>query len=371
MSRLVVVSNRVSLPDEHGSPPPGGMAIALSAALRRRHGLWMGWSGKVKAGEDPSGPISRREAGGINYALTDLSQTDLDDYYYGFANRVLWPVFHCRVDLAEYSEARMSGYQRVNRLFAKLLQPLISDDDVIWVHDYHLIPLAKELRNLGCGNKIGFFLHIPWPAADILFTVPHYDDLLRGLSCYDLVGFPLLSGAMRRLELGEIDLAIGQISASPPGYLRRSLYSDRFACLLRHDHPALAREWTIESFAALRHAAIALDSKDGFGRVHDELVKLDLQGRDPVLVSNILTAALAIAATDLLLIVPRRVATRIAALLPLAIMDPPVQLTPYEVALIWHERSHRDPEHRWLRHEIAVAAAAGTEQNIPTGKASD
>ncbi|MER9927154.1 LysR family transcriptional regulator [Mesorhizobium sp. M0048] len=180
----------------------------------------------------------------------------------------------------------------------------------------------------------------------------------------DVVIDPLLSGAMRRLELGEIDLAIGQISASPSGYLRRSLYSDRFACLLRHDHPALAREWTIESFAALRHAAIALDSKDGFGRVHDELVKLDLQGRDPVLVSNILTAALAIAATDLLLIVPRRVATRIAALLPLAIMDPPVQLTPYEVALIWHERSHRDPEHRWLRHEIAVAAAAGTESKI-------
>lgn len=189
MSRLVVVSNRVSLPDEHGSPPPGGMAIALSAALRERKGLWMGWSGKVKAGEEPSAPISSREAGGVSYALTDLSQTDLDDYYYGFANRVLWPVFHCRVDLAEYSEARRSGYQRVNRLFAKLLEPLISDDDIIWVHDYHLIPLAHELRELGCGNKIGFFLHTPWPPADILFTIPHYDNLLRGLSSYDLVGF--------------------------------------------------------------------------------------------------------------------------------------------------------------------------------------
>lgn len=189
----------------------------------------------------------------------------------------------------------------------------------------------------------------------------------------DIVTDPLLTGAMRRLELGEIDLAVGQISASPPGYLRRSLYSDRFACLLRHDHPALAQEWTIESFAALRHAAVALDSKDGFGRVHDELVKLDLQDRDPVLLSNILTAALAIAATDLLLIVPRRVATRITALLPLAIVDPPVQLMPYEVALIWHERCHRDPEHRWLRNEIAAAARGGNraDANITTGRAND
>ncbi|WP_085033503.1 alpha,alpha-trehalose-phosphate synthase (UDP-forming) [Ensifer aridi] len=191
MARLIVVSNRVPLPDKDGSPPPGGMAIALNAALKRQDGLWIGWSGEVKPEEKEDEPprLSVREAGGITYALTDLAQKDLDEYYNGFANRVLWPIFHCRVDLAEYARHEMSGYYRVNRLFADLLMPLLQEDDVIWVHDYHLIPLAEELRKRGCRNRIGFFLHIPWPPADILFTVPIYDTLLRGLSSYDLVGF--------------------------------------------------------------------------------------------------------------------------------------------------------------------------------------
>ncbi|KAA3451659.1 transcriptional regulator [Mesorhizobium sp. SARCC-RB16n] len=209
------------------------------------------------------------------------------------------------------------------------------------------------------------------PDHQALILLPALLPLLREHAPnLDIVTDPLLAGALRRLEQGEIHLAIGQIDAAPLGYLRRTLYADRFACLLRQDHPALAREWTIDSFATLHHAAIASDSKDGFGRVHDELVKLDVLDRDPVLVSNILTAAAAVAASDLVLIVPRRVATRIAALLPLAIVDPPVELTPYEVALIWHERCHRDPEHRWLRHEI-TAAASKTElmQTSQSGRA--
>lgn len=180
MSRLIVVSNSVTL--------PGGMAVALNAALRRKGGLWMGWSGKIAAGEGPSALI-RKEVGGITYALTDLSQTDLEDYYYGFANQVLWPIFHNRADLAEYSGTRESAYYRVNELFADLLEQVLTEDDVIWVQDYHLIPLAQKLRQRGHKNRIGFFLHTPWPPADILFTLPHYDDLLRGLSSYDLVGF--------------------------------------------------------------------------------------------------------------------------------------------------------------------------------------
>ncbi|WP_415926872.1 LysR family transcriptional regulator [Mesorhizobium salmacidum] len=195
------------------------------------------------------------------------------------------------------------------------------------------------------------------PDHQALILLPPLLPLLReNAPNLDIVTDPLLASALRRLEQGEIHLAIGQIDAAPLGYLRRTLYADRFVCLLRHDHPALAREWTIDTFATLHHAALASDSKDGFGRVHDELVKLDLLDRDPVLVSNILTAAASVATSDLVLIVPRRVATRIAALLHLAIVDPPVELTPYEVALIWHERCHRDPEQRWLRHEITAAA---------------
>ncbi|MEI9425899.1 LysR family transcriptional regulator [Mesorhizobium sp. Cs1299R1N1] len=196
------------------------------------------------------------------------------------------------------------------------------------------------------------------PDHQALILLPPLLPILREHAPYlHIVTDSLLGGALSRLERGEIHLAVGQIDAAPLGYLRRTLYADRFACLLRQNHPALAREWTIETFATLNHAALASDSKDGFGRVHDELVKLDLLDRDPVLVSNILTAATAVAASDLVLIVPRRVATRVAALLPLQIVDPPVELTPYEVALIWHERCHRDPEHRWLRHEITAAAS--------------
>ncbi len=188
MSRLIIVSNRVPLPDKHGNPPPGGMAIALHAALKRHTGLWLGWSGEV-SDQDASPTLTFKKAGQITYALTDLSQQDVDEYYNGFANRVLWPIFHCRIDLAEYARREMSGYYRVNRLFADLLMPLLKADDIVWVHDYHLIPLAEELRIRGCQNPIGFFLHIPWPPADIFFTAPVYDVLLRGLSSYDLVGF--------------------------------------------------------------------------------------------------------------------------------------------------------------------------------------
>ncbi|OWK25363.1 transcriptional regulator [Rhizobium yanglingense] len=172
----------------------------------------------------------------------------------------------------------------------------------------------------------------------------------------EMVTDPLLAGALRRLEQGEIDLAVGQIGAAPPGYLRRRLYADRFACLMRHDHPVLEQEWTIETFGALRHVAVASESNDRFDQIYDGLAKLGVPDCDPMVVSNVLTAAVVIAATDLVLIVPNRIAIRLAAMLPLAVVDPPIEPTPYEVALIWHERCHRDPEHCWLRREIAAAA---------------
>ncbi|WEX79531.1 LysR family transcriptional regulator (plasmid) [Sinorhizobium numidicum] len=183
----------------------------------------------------------------------------------------------------------------------------------------------------------------------------------------DIVTDSFLVGALRRLEQGEIDLAVGQIGAAPPGYLRRRLYGDRFTCLLRHNHPALAQEWTIGTFEALRHVAIASECNDRFGQIYDASANLGiLLDCNPMVVSNVLTAAVVIAATDLVLIVPNRVAIRVAAMLPLAVVDPPVELTPYEAALIWHERCHRDPQHRWLRREIAAAARAAQSDGEAT-----
>ena len=188
MSRLVVVSNRVPIPDKTGAAPAGGLAVALEAALQERGGLWLGWSGQTSETDEP-GPLRTETLGPITYALTDLTRTDVDEYYFGFANRVLWPICHYRLDLAEYARREMAGYFRVNRFFAERLAPLLQPDDVIWIHDYHLIPLAGELRRMGFKNRIGFFLHIPWPPADILLAMPVHEEIMRSLSQYDLVGF--------------------------------------------------------------------------------------------------------------------------------------------------------------------------------------
>jgi trehalose 6-phosphate synthase len=187
MSRLVVVSNRVADPRK---PAAGGLAVALGDALNDTGGLWFGWSGKiVEPGEsEGSGPQLQR-AGRVTLATVDLAREDHDSYYLGYSNGVLWPVFHYRLDLADFDAGYIAGYRRVNRLFAQKLMTLLQPDDVIWVHDYHLIPLAAELRAMGCTQRIGFFLHIPLPPPQMLAAIPQHEWLIRALFAYDLVGF--------------------------------------------------------------------------------------------------------------------------------------------------------------------------------------
>lgn len=139
MSRLIIVSNRVA-PISEGEPAAGGLAIGVYDALKETGGMWFGWSGEVVASGAPQ--IRVEEHGPVTFATIGLSRRDYDQYYRGFSNATLWPAFHYRTDLIQYDRHEFEGYSRVNVWLAQQLVPLLQDDDVIWVHDYHLIPFA-------------------------------------------------------------------------------------------------------------------------------------------------------------------------------------------------------------------------------------
>jgi len=185
-ARLVVVSNRVG--PVHGGAAAGGLAVGLVDALRESHGVWFGWSGRVGGSADGN-RVRTRDTGALTVATLDLAPDDYQGYYNGFANRCLWPLFHFRVDLSRYDAGEHATYTRVNAQFARQLLPLLASGDRIWVHDYHLFPLAAELRALGARQRLGFFLHVPFPPRDILNTLPVHEALVRALFEYDLVGF--------------------------------------------------------------------------------------------------------------------------------------------------------------------------------------
>lgn len=212
MSRVIAISNRVSPPREPGETAQGGLAPAVAAALRDSDGIWFGWSGETT--EHFSGALKRERIGGVTVATVDLEQQDYEEYYEGYANKTLWPLFHYRIDLTAYDRSFDLGYVRVNSRFAETLAQLIEPDDIIWVHDYHLFPLAQALRRRGVTNKIGLFLHIPWPSRQILTTLPRHRDLVHSLFDYDLIGFQELSwlSAFRGYVQYELQGEIGEES---------------------------------------------------------------------------------------------------------------------------------------------------------------
>ena len=186
MARIVVVSNRVAVPSAEGTRA-GGLEVAIRSYLKRHRGLWFGWSGKVAAKSEVA--IREVESGGVTYITTDLTRADYQEYYNGFANRMLWPILHYRLDLAEYSSLDLTGYMRVNEHFADQLHKVLQPGDVVWVHDYHLLPLAKALRDRGHDNRIGFFLHVPFPPPELITALPKHERLILSLCHYDLIGF--------------------------------------------------------------------------------------------------------------------------------------------------------------------------------------
>jgi len=205
MSRLIVLSNRVKMPDNN--PMAGGLAIALHDLLRANSGIWMGWNGDIIDNEDgylandfshSSQPVlthSEQECDDkppitttVTYVTTALTAQQYQHFYCGFANNVLWPLLHERNDLIQQAPQDYAGYQAVNQIFARQLKKFIQPDDVIWVHDYHFLSVAYHCRQLGIRNRIGFFLHIPFAPLAFWQPLAQSAELIHHLAHYDVLG---------------------------------------------------------------------------------------------------------------------------------------------------------------------------------------
>ncbi|HYZ34251.1 MAG TPA: trehalose-6-phosphate synthase [Crenalkalicoccus sp.] len=186
MSRIVVVSNRVPVPQGNAGQA-GGLAVALLGLMERRGGLWFGWSGAVVHRANGRPGVTQR--GGVAYATLDLTEAEHRGYYTGYSNGVLWPMLHSLPHLMSFRRQDLDTYRRVNRRFADHLVPMLRRDDLIWVHDYHLMALPGALRDRGVQGPTGFFLHVPFPAPEAAAVAPGIRGLIEDLLAADLLGF--------------------------------------------------------------------------------------------------------------------------------------------------------------------------------------
>ena len=249
---MVVVSNRVINPEK---PAAGGLAVALGAMMYNTDGLWFGSSGKTT--DEPDSKIIKTEPFGCStLATVDLSQQHYDNYYAGFSNSVLWPIFHEAVEWADLNPAYFKGYKQVNKMFASRLVPMLKENDVLWIHDYHLIPLAQELRALGCKQRIGFFNHIPLPPPEVIKQIPQHRQLMEALFSYDLIGMQSVQDAENLRRYVETE-GVGQRLAGP--------FMDAFG--KKSSVQTFPIGINVENFNAL---APSPDSQDILNEVHNE-----------------------------------------------------------------------------------------------------
>ncbi len=199
-ARLIIVSNRLPIvlsktasgrwQVKQGS---GGLVTALAPVLRNRGGLWIGWPGTTQIDEKTEiKTLFTRVAKDFGYTFEPvfLSEELVNDYYLGFSNQVLWPLFHDLQTRCDFAPEYWKAFQKVNKMFAQTIADNIkTSDDHIWVHDYHLMGVGKALREMETAAKIGYFLHIPFPPLDLFLKLPWRFQILESLLCYDLIGF--------------------------------------------------------------------------------------------------------------------------------------------------------------------------------------
>jgi alpha,alpha-trehalose-phosphate synthase [UDP-forming] len=194
--RLINVSNRlpVHIKKHAGgarvSRSAGGLVSALGSVWREQPGIWIGWGGEVDMAT--AEPLLAKASKGQPYKLQgiELSDDEVAKFYAGFANEIIWPLFHDVPSRCNFDPDYWEVYQRVNRRFAKAAADAATDEtDLIWVHDYHLMLVGQYLIETGSRARAGYFLHIPFPAPDIFEKLPWREAVLRALLKFDLVGF--------------------------------------------------------------------------------------------------------------------------------------------------------------------------------------
>jgi alpha,alpha-trehalose-phosphate synthase [UDP-forming]/trehalose-phosphatase len=184
--RLLVMSNRTPASTRGRSREVGGLISALEPALRDEHGIWLGWSGQER-GHDSRVVVDTSEQ--PVRARFDLPATVRQQFYAGFCNRVLWPLFHGFPNRVKLEREDWTAYASANERYARHAMELAQRGATIWVHDYHLLLAARMLRALGHQGRIGLFVHIPFPAPDVLATVPWGTEIVDAMCAFDLLGF--------------------------------------------------------------------------------------------------------------------------------------------------------------------------------------
>ncbi len=184
-SRIVVVANRLPVRwvDDHWETSPGGLVRALVPILEERKGAWVGWGGVADQTMEPFGHD------GIDQIPVALSDDDIDDFYFGFCNGTLWPLYHDAVVTPDFHRHWWRAYERVNRRYAEAVAEVLDPEGIAWVQDYQLQLAPLYVRELAPRAKIGFYLHIPFPPVELFSRLPWRNEILRGLVAADVVAF--------------------------------------------------------------------------------------------------------------------------------------------------------------------------------------
>jgi trehalose 6-phosphate synthase/phosphatase len=251
MQKLLIISNRLPVSVEKGKrglrfePSVGGLATGLGAFYKSYHGTWIGWPGidleKIKGEEQD---VEARLSSESCYSVF-LSQHDVEDYYHGFCNKTIWPLFHYYPLYTVYSKDLWQAYERVNEAFATAVAGVAERGDIIWVHDYHLMLLPKLIRDRLPEATVGFFLHIPFPSFEIFRLLPWRRQILNGLLGADLIGFHTYDYVQHFLNsvhnLLGYEAVMGQITTAD-----RIIKADIFPMGIDYEaYASYARDWRV------------------------------------------------------------------------------------------------------------------------------